>query len=819
MDREEASFPSTCFGLVPPSFSAAALLLDFLKEFQMTKLGDTRSEVKADEPTFGVAGHLIVAFGSTANNLIAFAGTRAPDLLRCAIGLDGEHNLQMDGEPFTINNGGAEDWERVRAWHTLPVVKNDALLAQVEIPVHMGAGAGRQRLLGHVRYHTKRAVFVTRVKDTVRALLASTPAQGAAQRTIFHAHFVSTMVGGTGAGCLPVGALDTLVAIHEEVPAVHVHATAHLLGPSCFGGLSREKERKMQRSTDGLLCELIYLQDAGHLHGFAEHMEVFLPDTRGRLLDEIVEYAGSNSRNVTFSLPETFARVEANIKAAFHSAWSWIHIEREECNRNGRADLTPQHIVSNAQASLATIPALLPEWFGQRWLVGVAVPLLARADVSELTGEVTEALAALDVDGVFHKATSAPYQKLAREILEEAETSSDREEGAAALVVFLEKKLQRLGVLVSEHFRARTKKHVDRWVLSLAGRHTSIEKLSELLKQVMQRLGEAKARAEAEAQRLEKAAGDGPTRKRRFFRSSDSGVPGFVQARAEAAQVKAAGEAVGLYLQEVEAWVERLEALAEGLRVAALTARKLAAKSEEVLRSGAAVVVRPAEVAGLGAALQAFLVERGDAPSAVSLTSLLQGKGAIWLKARSDKVAESVQRQLAAESVCSFVAALKLSFNLEAWLRERLQNLGGTSPLVAPLIPPNEDEQTVVVVQGADFMLVERLLQENPRLRHQLEVVQGTEPGTVLVVRGYYHAPIDAMAARAPAQRAVAEYCRHHPNAGRGAKKPLDTIQASCGPLQPAHSSAAGSRNGPAASPSQGPGNGQATSSLGQANY
>jgi hypothetical protein len=62
----------------------------------------------------------------------------------------------------------------------------------------MGAGAGRQRLLGHIRYHTKRVVFVTRVQDTVRALLATTQAEGAIQRNIFHVHFVSTLVGGMG---------------------------------------------------------------------------------------------------------------------------------------------------------------------------------------------------------------------------------------------------------------------------------------------------------------------------------------------------------------------------------------------------------------------------------------------------------------------------------------------------------------------------------------------------------------------------------------------------------------------------------------------
>ena len=260
----------------------------------MSKI-DERQQQPATEPKVRVAGHLFVALGTSANQLLATAGRWDPRIVRRAVGVDGEDDMLADGDSFTINNGGADDYARVRAWQTLPVVQNDCILPHLEIPARMGAGAARQRFLGHVRYHTKRAAFATQVRDMVRRTMDSSQAVGPKQLSICHVHFVSTMVGGTGAGCLPIAVLDTIVAIHEELPSVQVYATAHLLGANCFDGLSREKERKMQRSTDGLLKELTYLQDRENLRDFADKMEVFVPDDRERLLDEMVEYFGSNA--------------------------------------------------------------------------------------------------------------------------------------------------------------------------------------------------------------------------------------------------------------------------------------------------------------------------------------------------------------------------------------------------------------------------------------------------------------------------------------------------------------------------------------------
>ena len=79
------------------------------------------------------------------------------------------------------------------------------------------------------------------------------------------------------------------------------------------------------------------------------------------------------------------AALAANIRVSFNPAWSWCHIEREECNANGRADLSPHHIVSNVQGSIAAIPAVLPKWFANRWLVGAVEPLVTQGDVSHLT--------------------------------------------------------------------------------------------------------------------------------------------------------------------------------------------------------------------------------------------------------------------------------------------------------------------------------------------------------------------------------------------------------------------------------------------------
>ena len=542
----------------------------------------------------------------------------------------------------------------------------------------------------------------------------------------------------------------------------------------------------MQRSTDGLLKELIYLQDRDNLLDFADKMEVFLPDARDRLLDEVVEYFGSNARNVTFSMPETFARVAANMRASFNPAWSSWHIEREECNANGRSDLSPLHLVSNAQASVATIPSVLPRWFAYRWLVGTVEPLLAQGDVSHVTTEIEEAFEALNVEAGFKKATNNAYRQLGGGILEDAKAMSEEEGGIEALTANLERRHERIRKSVAGYFGPYAKKKVASWVLDLSEQHTSLSTLRSLVQQVGHRLGEARARAQAAAEELDKATADGPIKRRRFFRSS-SGLVDFLELQIEAYRYKMATEVIAIYVAAVEAWVEKLQAIGEVLRVAAVRARNEVAKTQESMQTDPASIVNAAEIGRLPAVLQAFLTERGEPMPATPLKAVVQGNAARLLKEGAQQVAESLRRQLAGESVSSICVVLKLKFDPELWLKQQLESLGGTSPLAAALIPQEEVEQTVVIAAGADFTLVERVLQENPRLGHQLEKIQGTESGSLLVVRGYHHAPIDGMASRAPAARAAAEFRRRYPNRGKGKKLFLDELETSCGALLPAH--------------------------------
>ena len=578
--------------------------------------------------------------------------------------------------------GGADDYARVRAWQTLPVVKNDCVLPHVEIPARMGAGAARQRFLGHVRYHTKRAVFTTQVRDLVRRTMDGSRAAGPKQLSICHVHFVSTMVGGTGAGCLPLAALDTIIAINEELPSVHVYATAHLLGAKCFAGLSREKEQKMQRSADGLLKELTYLQDRENLLEFARKMEVFVPDDRDRLLDEVVEYFGSNSRERDFQHAGHLRGVAANIRVSFDPAWSWVHIERDECNANARADLSPLHLVSNAQGSIAAIPSVLPKWFASRWVVEAVEPLLAQGDASHLTTEVEEAFEALNVEGGFKKATNNAFRRLGSGIVEDAKAISDEENGVETLIATLERRHERIRKSAASYFGTHAKEKVANWVLDLSGRHTSIGKLHALVQQVSQRLGEAQARAHAAAEELDKATVDGPIKKRGFFRSS-SGLLDFLQAQIDAFYYKTAAEVIAIYITAVEAWVEKLQAIGEVLRVVIVRARNVAAKTLETMRTDPASIVSASDVGRLPALLQAFLAERGEALPVLSLKAVVHDDASRLLKEGAEQVTESLRRQLAGESVSSFCAALKLPFDTERWFKRQLESLGGTSPLAA----------------------------------------------------------------------------------------------------------------------------------------
>ena len=215
-----------------------------------------------------------------------------------------------------------------------------------------------------------------------------------------------------------------------------------------------------------------------------------------------------------------------------------------------------------------------------------------------------------------------------------------------------------------------------------------------------------------------KATADGPIKKRGFFRSY-SGLMDFLQAQIDACYYKTATEVIAIYIAAVEAWVEKLQAIAEILRVAAVRARNVIAKTQESMRTDPASVISASEIGRLPALLQAFMAERGESLPTASLKTIVMDNPASLLKEGAQQVAESLRRQLAGESVSSFCGVLKLQFDTELWFKRQLENLGGTSPLAAALIPQDEVEQTVVIAAGTDFALVERVLQENPRLGHQ----------------------------------------------------------------------------------------------------
>src|SRR5882757_5632472 len=100
----------------------------------MSKIEDRQQQSAVADPVVRVAGHLFVALGTSANRLLATAGRWDPRIMRRAVGVDGEDDMLADGDSFTINNGSADDYARVRAWQTLPVVQNDCVLPHLEIP-------------------------------------------------------------------------------------------------------------------------------------------------------------------------------------------------------------------------------------------------------------------------------------------------------------------------------------------------------------------------------------------------------------------------------------------------------------------------------------------------------------------------------------------------------------------------------------------------------------------------------------------------------------------------------------------------------------
>ena len=443
-------------------------------------------------------------------------------------------------------------------------------------------------------------------------------------------------------------------------------------------------------------------------------------------------------------------------------------------------------MVSNAQGSIAAIPAVLPKWFANRWLVGAVEPLLAQGDVSHLTTEVEEAFEALNVEGGFKKATNNAYRQLGSGILEDAKAMPDEEIGLETLTANLERRHERIRKSVAAYFGTHAKKKAADWVQDMSGQHTSINKLRSLVQQVGQRLGEAKGRAQAAAEEIEKATADGPVKKRGYFRSS-SGLMDFLQAQIDAFFYKTAAEVFTIYIAAVEAWAEKLQATTEILRVAAVRARNVIAKTQESMRTDPASAISASEIGRLPALLNAFLAERGESLPSATLKAVVQDNAAHLLKESAQQAADSLRRQIAGESVSSFCGAMKLQFDTEHWLKRQLESLGGTSPLAAASFHRRKSNKPGSSRRGPTSLWWSAVLQENPRLGHQLEKVQGTESGSLLVVRGYHHAPIEGMASRASAARAAAEFRRRYPNRGKGKKLVLDELETSCGALLPAH--------------------------------
>ena len=301
----------------------------------MSKIEDRQQQPAVGDPAVRVAGHLFVALGTSANQLLATASRWDPRIMRRAVGVDGEDDMLADGDSFTINNGSADDYARVRAWQTLPVVKNDGMLPHLEIP-----GAWEPEPRGNDSWGT----CATTRKGPYSPPRSATwcgkrwiAPKWSAQTTVDLSRPFRVNDGRGHRRWLPA---DCGARHHCR----HPRRTAGRAGvrdrPSPGSQvLRRPQPRKRTKNAalaDGLLKELTYLQDRENLLDFADKMEVFVPDDRDRLLDEVVEYFGSNWRNVTFSMPETFARVAANIRVSFNPAWSWVHIERDECNANAQ---------------------------------------------------------------------------------------------------------------------------------------------------------------------------------------------------------------------------------------------------------------------------------------------------------------------------------------------------------------------------------------------------------------------------------------------------------------------------------------------------
>jgi hypothetical protein len=732
-------------------------------------------ETPAESP--GVA---ILALGTTANMALGEFARSNPHLAPFLLGLDGERPSHPDDASFIVNNGGADDWARTLAWRTHPILAHDRLLAILGLAGQRGAGAGRQRCVGFPKYFSKRSVVVGRVNSMTR--LASgrmTKANGGN----FHVHCLLSIGGGTGSGCAFIALLDLLAEIRNVLPNAHIWLTLHVIGPSCFEGLSREQDAKMHRNALGFLRELSYLQHQANVRGFADSMDVPWDEQRLHLADEVIEYYGSDSRNSTFSMTETHGRVAQNLLAALDPAVSALRLDRDACNRHGRADLTPQHIVSNVQSWIVRIPPLLPRWYASSWLVQELKPLLAKADLSSLGGELQEAVDSLSPERMTGK-VGAAFRQLGSGLIAEVKALDDARE-LSAFIANLERKLDRHRKLILQHFSVRTGQHLSDWLKEQSQRHDSLQALFAVVKHVSAKLAEAISRAKAKARHYELAMGDGPVAKRGLFRSSNGVLP-YVQNSVSACQHRTAADVLALCLAGIRTRLEFLQSLGHALLSAAAKEKAQVAEYEQTVANDPTSVVKAEEISKFASSMRVFLGDQGESLPSLTLAEVVEA-GMALVRSRREHVEDAVRRQVGDESVTRLAAGLRLPFDLDSWIEETLHQLGGSAPLIPALIPDAEEETTRVIAAGLDFEKIQRFFDDNPRLAHKVQLKQTSQSGHVIVMRGFDHAPIEGMACYPQAERAEATFRRRYGEIDYSGPIPLDAVIASCGPLLPAH--------------------------------
>jgi hypothetical protein len=738
-----------------------------------------------------LAAEVVLALGTYGNAAAAYLAECFPAIEPFIVGIDGEINRRESGssaDSMTLSTGSQAVWDQVRHFRRHKILRYDPLLPKVELPPHIGPGAARSRLAGGARYQIKRPQFVIRVQNALALALGELRGEALQQRqAIIRIHVITTSVSGSGAGYCPTAILDAIAAVQELAPTAQIYVTLHLIGPTCFRGLGASIVDKFFRNSYGLAQELIYLQRHDHLVEFAKSMEVFWNDNRGQLVDEIVDYHGANSRHVAFTAEETFSRIAANIRSAFDSNLTSLRIERDDCNRRTRSDWTFSHVVSSVQAKIACIPARLPAAFAHQWLSQALAPTLARADVPKLTTE--EALEILKAAGTYETSVGRHFRQVATTFFEAHKglSGAELQSQVDELIASLDRKLERTHDALLEHYGAKIGSQFERVIKNLSKRIANINGLSRLTTEMAKHLDDAAEQDLANANAIEREQAEAPAPKRRFlFRQPVNWFIEFVERRIAGAQMKTVGAMLGKYAQAARSTAGRLESLADALRELAVESRTDAEKARRAIARDATSIVAASEIDGLDSLLTSYLAERGEAFPALPLEAILRIRGgsvgvATVLTGVRDKVARAVRRQISAETVSSFAAALRLQFDLPAWIRETLATHGGSSPLVAALLPDAEDEKTMVVASGADFALVEKVLRDSPRLENELEKVEGRDAGIVMVLRGHDGAPISAMASYAASCSRADAYRRHHPHLATAHRLTLDETFPSSG--------------------------------------